>query len=309
MRLLGGPGASLRVDADLLREALAVLLDGARQATRLVVDGESTRKGPRPAWLDAACRLELTGLAAGSVVMELEAPSLAQAAPARFGESKQVPLFGVPSSTLDSGQSAVDIFGTLLADALGDDPGQVFADRAFLDTCVRFARLAGEGYDGVQLEGIAGHAAPILVRRDGVAKLEALRDDTPGPRATRLVGTLDTISASKPQVILLLADGTPVTARVETHDNTQLRTLYGAQVVVSGMAHFRPSGQLLTIDVTHLAPARPEDAMFDRAPVASTGSVLLVQPGDEAIGVATFFGTWPGEESDQELLDALRAVR
>lgn len=309
MTLLGGTHGELRVPADVLLEAVGALLEGARQATRFFVDGESTRKGPRPSWLDAACTIEVTGLTPGSAVVALEAPALSDAAPDRFGGGHQVSLFAEPQRLIDSGISTVDIFAAVLASVVQGDRGHVLADRALLDTCVRFARAAREGFDGVQLEGIAGFSEPLVVRRDDVAKIELLRDETPGPKAVRVTGTLDTISATKSDVVLTLSDGTTVASRLDAHDNEQLKTLFGSRVVVSGVAQFRPSGKLLVIDVEHLGPARDGDAVFESAPKAAARPVASLLPQEEGTGVSAFFGTWPGDESDEELLDALEAIR
>lgn len=309
MTLLGGARGELRVPADVLLETVGALLEGARQATCFFVDGESTRKGPRPAWLDAACTIEVTGLTAGSAVVALEAPALSDAAPERFGGTNQVSLFAEPQRLIDSGSSAVDIFAGVLASVVHGDREHVLADRALLDTCVRFARAAGDGFDGVQLEGIAGLDAPLVVRRQDVAKIELLRDETPGPKAVRVTGMLDTISATKSDVVLTLSDGAAVAARLDAHDNEQLKTLFGSRVVVSGMAQFRPSGKLLVIDVEHLGPARDGDVVFESAPKASARPVASLLPQDETTGVSAFFGTWPGDETDEELLDALEAIR
>jgi hypothetical protein len=203
----------------------------------------------------------------------------------------------------------VDIFAGVLASVVQGDRDHVLADRALLDTCVRFARAARDGFDGVQLEGIAGLDAPLVVRRDDVAKIELLRDETPGPKAVRVTGTLDTISATKSDVVLTLADGTAVAARLDAHDNEQLKTLFGSRVVVSGMAQFRPSGKLLVLDVEHLGPARDGDVVFESAPKAAARPVASLLPQAEGTGVSAFFGTWPGDESDEELLDALEAIR
>lgn len=178
-----------------------------------------------------------------------------------------------------------------------------------LDTCVRFARAARDGFEGVQLEGIAGLRAPLVVQRDDVAKIELLRDETPGPKAVRVTGTLDTISATKSDVVLTLSDGTAVAARLDAHDNEQLKTLFGSRVMVSGMAQFRPSGKLLVIDVEHLGPARDGDALFESAPQATTKPVVSLLPQEETAGVSAFFGTWPGDETAEELLGALEAIR
>jgi hypothetical protein len=309
MTLLGGTRGELRVPADVLLETVGALLEGAHQATRFFVDGESTRKGPRPAWLDAACNVEVTGLSAGSAVVVLEAPTLADAAPDRFGGTHQVSLFAEPRRLIDAGDSAVDIFAGVLASVVRGDRDRVLADRALLDTCVRFAQAAVGGFDGVQLEGIAGLDTPLIVRRDDVAKIELLRDETPGPKAVRVTGTLDTISATKSDVVLTLADGTAVAARLDAHDKEQLKSLFGSRVVVSGMAQFRPSGRLLVIDVEHLGPGRDGDALFESAPKATARPAASLLLQDETTGVSAFFGTWPGDESDEELLDALEAIR
>jgi hypothetical protein len=309
MTLLGGTRGELRVPADVLLEMIGALLEGARQATRFFVEGESTRKGPRPAWLDAACNVEVTGLTAGSAVVALEAPTLADAAPDRFGGTHQVSLFAEPHHLVNASNSAVDIFAGVLASVVQGDRDRVLADRALLDTCVRFARAARDGFDGVQLEGIAGLAAPLVVRRDDVSKIELLRDETPGPKAVRVTGTLDTISATKSDVVLALTDGTTVAARLDAHDNKQLKALSGSRVVVSGIAQFRPSGTLLVIDVEHLGPARDGDELFERAPKVAAKPVASLLPQDEATGVSAFFGTWPGDETDEELLSVLEAIR
>lgn len=309
MTLLGGTRGELRVPVDVLLETVGALLEGARQATRLFIEGESTRKGPRPAWLDAACNVEVTGLTAGSAVVALEAPTLAESAPDRFGGAHQVSLFAEPHRLVDSTNSAVDIFAGVLASVVRGDKEGVLADRALLDTCVRFARAARDDFEGVQLEGIAGLDVPLVVRRDDVAKIELLRDKTPGPRAVRMTGTLDTISATKSDVVLTLSDGSAVAARLDAHDSEQLKVLFGSRVVVSGMAQFRPSGKLLVIDIEHLGPARDVDAVFESAPKAAGAPPASPLPQDETTGVSAFFGTWPGDESDEELLSALEAIR
>jgi hypothetical protein len=309
MTLLGGRQGELRVPADVLLETVGALLEGARQATRFVVEGESMRKGPRPAWLDAACRVEVTGLSAGSAVVAIEAPTLADAVPDRFGEGRQVSLFAEPQQVIDGGKSAIDFFADVLASVVGDDRDRVLADRALLDSCVRFARAAGNSFRGVELAGVAGFAEPLVVQCADVARIELLRDETPAPKAVRVTGTLDTISVSKSDVVLMLGEGVAVPARLDDHDKGLLKSLFGIRVVVSGMAQFRPSGKLLVIDVEHIEAARDGDALFESVPKAEVRPVATLLSQDETSGVSGFFGTWPGGESDEELLGALEAIR
>jgi hypothetical protein len=308
--LSGTPCEELRVPADILVDAVASLLDGARQATRFFVEGQSTRKGTRPGWLDDVCNLEITRMYPGSVAIAVEAPTLADAAPDRFGRGLQVALFAEPQRTIDPDSTAIDLFATVLESALKGDRDHVLADRGLLDTCVRFARSARGRFGHIELTGTHGRSAPLVVRSEDVPMLELLRDETPSPKAVRVAGTLDTISATKPSIVLVLADGTKVSARLEEQDNDGLKGLFGTRVVVSGVAQFRPSGKLLAIDVEHLGPARPGDVVFEVTPRA-VPKVLPVPstPADSSSGVSAFFGTWPGDETDEELLAALEAIR
>jgi len=308
LTLLGGVQGELRVSASVLHETVGALLEGARQATRFFVEGESIRKGPRPAWLDAACEIQITSLSPGSAVLALEAPTLEEADPARFGEGGQASLFDEHERKIAK-QTSVDLFGSVLAAIVDGEADDVMADRALLDTCVRFARAARGPFEGVQLDGLANRSAPVVIKPEHVSKMEQLRDETPRAQAVRVTGMLDTISASRPDVVLTLPDGAKVPARLEDHDAETLKQLFGEKVVVSGMAHYRPSGRLLLVDVESIAPAGEKDVLFEAAPVSrARRPVAQMLPQDETSGVSAFFGTWPGDESDEELLEALRAI-
>jgi predicted nucleic acid-binding protein len=211
LRLLGGSTGTVRVPAEALLEAIGALVDGARLATRFLVEGESTRKGSRPAWLDAACALEVTGLRSGSAIVDVEAPVLGDVVGS--DRLRQLPLFARPTADFEQ-LSAVECFADVLSSVLAGDRDEVVADRALLDACVRFARSGSWGFEGVELTGLA-HRASIALREADVPRMELLRDETPGPRAVRVAGVLDTISATKTDILLALANGEHIGARLE----------------------------------------------------------------------------------------------
>lgn len=313
LTLLGGPSDEVRVSAEVLSEAIAALVEGAGRAARLLVEGDSTRPGTRPAWLDAVRQdIAVTGLHAGSTVIPIEASTLAEVAPEHFRDLGQGSLFGEPSEILDARQSAVDLFGNVLATALAGDRDALVADRALLETCARFVRTAGRaGARGVKLEGITGQSAPLEIGPEDLPRIELLRDETPAPRAVRVTGTLDTMSASSRMILLILPDGEKIQARLEEPDFELLPTLFRQRVTISGMARFRPSGRLLVVDAEYLGPATPNDTIWERMPVARPGAaapVFTPTPQDRASGVAAFFGIWSGEESEQDLLRALEEI-
>lgn len=184
--------------------------------------------------------------------------------------------------------------------------------------------LLGSTLDGVRVsaETLAEALSALLegarLATRFVGEVESLRegprpawlDAAPSPRAVRLTATVDTISATGSDVVLTLEDGEKVAARLEDHDAELLKIFFGKRVVVSGHAHFKPSGRLLLIDVEYLALAEESDLLFARIPEGHVKKPLQFQvPQENGNGVAAFFGIWPGEETDAELLAPLAAHR
>lgn len=58
-----------------------------------------------------------------------------------------------------------------------------------------------------------------------------------------------------------------------------------------------------------ITAASDSDSVFEATPVALRNApVMQMTPQDASSGVSAFFGTWPGDESEEELLEALRSV-
>jgi hypothetical protein len=265
--------------------------------------------GPAPAWLDKVSHLDVTGLGPDSAVLLVEAPTFAEAASDRFPADLQLPFLGEPTSALDVSRTAVDLFRLVLTSVLSGDAQHLQVDRPMLDACVRFARAPVDPFGGVRLEdGDQGNS--IEVRAADAACLEHLRYETPRPRAVRVVGVLDTVSAERAGILLKLRDGSLIPGRVDALEPEVLPGLLNTRVAMEGMAYSRPSGQLSVIDVDYLGPAREQgDELFERAPGPFGGPLPAPVPQDERSGVAAMFGTWPGDETDEELLAALAEVR
>lgn len=96
---------------------------------------------------------------------------------------------------------------------------------------------------------------------------------------------------------------------MKEHDLEKLRALLGKEVVVSGLAHYH-LGEPLILELEAIDLARAEDRLFRKRPLPqSQKPVFEALPQDSHTGVAAFFGTWPGEESDEELLQALEVLK
>ena len=89
-----------------------------------------------------------------------------------------------------------------------------------------------------------------------------------------------------------------------------LQGYFGKDITVLGKAIYRPSGTLLRLDASEILPTAVGRRAFSKIPPS------LAQPRaperrltPSRSGVASFFGTWPGEETDRDLLEALEEIR
>ncbi|MDM7953890.1 MAG: hypothetical protein QUV07_11850 [Cyanobium sp. CZS 25K] len=244
-------------------------------------------------------------------MLDLEAPLLQEVAPEQFGGQQQQDLFGEANEPIGPCGSAIDLFVRVLHQVKAGNAAAVHADRALLESCLRLARLPRGDFNGVVLCDLEDDRQSVELSPADVPRLEALIQDTPLPQAVRFTCLLDTISGSRQTVLLRAESGETMPARLgPSVDPEQLRTLWNERVLVTGTAHYRPSGSIQQIAVDSLHRAEPRDELFAHIPFPpSRQPVFRSLPHDQHSGVASFVGTWPGDESDAELIEALQAIR
>jgi hypothetical protein len=86
---------------------------------------------------------------------------------------------------------------------------------------------------------------------------------------------------------------------------------FGQNVVIGGTGIYRPSGALLRVDAEAMAPAGPNDNLFSVMPLATPRTIdmkELRRKQKAGGGMAAIFGKWPGDETEEELLAALKEM-
>lgn len=104
-----------------------------------------------------------------------------------------------------------------------------------------------------------------------------------------------------------LADGKSVQVGVEQEEmRVALANFHGKKVVIVGNAVYRPSGKILRVDIQHIEEDSGESPLFSRIPAPFTRRPVIRKSQD---GLAGFFGIWPGDETDEELLAMVEELR
>jgi hypothetical protein len=291
-----------RIPAPLFGDLLGIFVEGAQRALRLRVEGRSTARGTLPAWVRSAAQFDLLLEPPSEPgVFRVESSPLRQLLPEhlRAGEGP----FGLAPD-----QTAVDLFEEGLEDALAGATDSDTFDKGLVETFSMFARLFEQGVEAIEI--VNGRTIPIDTH--GVERVLQLRRQIPEPQAVRIAGTLDTIRHSDRVFSLALESGAVLKGVAERLEPTQMAALFGKQVVVSGLAVFRPSGSVSRIEAEQIQEASTrESSLWSRPPrplqLPLDVRALRVSQ-DERSGLNAIYGQWPGDESEEELTAALEGL-
>lgn len=303
IRLTGTRAQGARIPAPVLRDLTGILVDGARGAVRLRVEGRSFARGSIPTWLMNAADFDVVGIEKGSTVVTIEAPRLIDVAPALF---QQQHLF----HPFDASRTAIDLLEESIAEAVGGQLDTELYDQPLLAKMKEFDRVLSAGYQDIELGG-APTDAPVVVRAETVGVVDQLLHKTPQPQSVRVSGRLDLIRYSDRMFVLVMADGQSIKGVAEGIAATKLAELFGSDVTVAGTAVFRPAGRILRLEADDVEAAGDDSAVWSRMPTPlfrSLDSTELRRPQGPRSGVNAIFGRWPGEESDEEFAAAVEAL-
>jgi hypothetical protein len=188
-------------------------VDGCQQAVRLRVEGRSTAQGKPPAWLGRAAAFDVVGLREGSTVLVVEAPSLAEASPERFGQGDLFPF-------VEAARSGLDLLEESLRDAIEGKSESDACDDGLIRTFEKFSRVLRHEGEAVEfMDGI-----PLRVDVSGLETCRRLRSAIPPDQQVRVAGKLDVLRHSDRMFTLVLESDVEVRGVVAS-DAIDLNTL------------------------------------------------------------------------------------
>ncbi|HTU48717.1 MAG TPA: hypothetical protein VMF91_26885 [Bryobacteraceae bacterium] len=298
-----GGDIPLALSSPLLRR----LENTARPSVRMVLEGTSASVGAPPAWLERASDIRTLGFSArdGDSILHLKAPKLGDAAPRLFEQQSLWPGNASPEDT------AIQVIGRISEAVRQQEAGSDLYDRYLLKRITNWNGLFRHGLKSVDFRlGVAASDLLSALDEQVIANAQLLSDQTPSPRQVRIVGKLDMVRHSTRSFGLILDGGEEIRGVLIDGTSEMLQDYFGKDITVLGKAIYRPSGTLLRIDASEILPAVEGRQAFSKVPPSLTlrrrpERRLQASKG----GVASFFGSWPGKETDRELLQALEDVR
>jgi hypothetical protein len=128
--------------------------------------------------------------------------------------------------------------------------------------------------------------------------------DSATPPRVRLEGVLDMVQASDSSFRLSLADGRTVPGRLVGPPITSLARVLGRTLLVFGTGRFGPGGELEGVDADGFIPndGQPWDVSPDDFPFSREVAEEMSRR------FRSIVGAWPGDETDDQVEQALREL-
>lgn len=196
----------------------------------------------------------------------------------------------------------------------GDKEAEVF-DQPLLERFQNLSGLLSSEITHIQVTsdepGSPPADRPLKIEAGRLATIDGLICSTPSPQRVRLAGKLDMIQHSDRHFSLQLESGQKVKGVAETVGQNELATHWGEDVVVHGTASFRPSGTVLLVAADEIEEADASASVWSRMPkpvLHRLDESTLHQKQGPRSGLNAIYGQWPGNETDEEIADALAGI-
>lgn len=274
------------------------------------------KRGRPPKWLEAASDVRVIDLCTEEdTIVRFDAPLLGEAAvelykqnKLDYGESEALLPRPAPKDT------GFDLLADMLSDVMDGDEDSERFDQDLLKSLLGFKHVINGFYHKMLVSGRRYSVnAPAVMTNTTLMAAEILSSKTPSPITVRLVGVLDAVRISTQTFRLKLDDGQEVRGIFDKGDFDGVLELLRAKqrVLVRGEAFFKPSGQLLLVDAQEVASGEGETSLWSSKPQAETPRAVL-PVHHKARGISwlkAIAGQWPGDETDEEIDEALRGLR
>lgn len=193
--------------------------------------------------------------------------------------------------------------------ALSDDDDKNMIDEPLIDELLKFKNFFQTDTEKVLLTNRSS-IPEIAFSRKEINKIESLYKTIPHPQKTVVAGVIDEMKFSREQVVLTTTDHKKIVVVVAKERFNDLKNFFGQQISITGMAYFKPGGQLSYVEMESFSDADERMMkMFSKKPHKMTVQqqiALQLREGKKANPIDDIFGKWPGNETDEEFEQMLK---
>lgn len=156
-----------------------------------------------------------------------------------------------------------------------------------------------------------GSIAEVRLTKDDFQKISLLEDSIPEPQKVIINGQLDEMKVSKGKLGIQTEQGFVNVFANEKAIIENIVKFMGKEVTISGMAHYKPNGQLSFVEIQAFGEPGEKDNYFSKKPHAMTARQQVLFQAKQGKGSKSFealkamVGMWPGDETDEAFEELL----
>lgn len=159
--------------------------------------------------------------------------------------------------------------------ALSDNQNEADIDKPLLKSLLNFKKNFSNDDDIFYLAN-RGTIPELKLTKEDFKKISLLEDSIPEPTKEIINGKLDEIKVSKGKLGLQTEQG--IITIIAKNDNILHAVLkyIGKEITISGLAHYKPNGQLSFMEIYEFSEPTESDTYFSKKPVAIIGEQQLL---------------------------------
>lgn len=291
-----------------LHEKLTALAEGA--VLNLIEGRSKPGRGKKPKWLKDVIDFQITGLNPGSTILEIEAPEIAQ-----VYKGKQFGIFDEPEAEKLIHESAFGLAGYVVDRAVSLPESSGMLDKYLLQKITAFNKILDRDDSEINLvSNSQSWLTTVSIRKETLEKVSVTEQKTKESVKTAITGTLDVMRHKKEQMEIVTAGDQRIRAFPGNNMNIKnLKTFFGENVKITGLAHFKTDRSLKFIEILDIQTASGEEQTIEELTLPIFEDIDLKRLAKEQ--------DWQGfnegkfrqeikdmniEESLEDMLDALK---
>jgi hypothetical protein len=302
----GLPTPSGAISFSQLKTITEILSQGAERVLRLAIEGQSVKKGPTPAWLSKSTDFTLVGIKRGSTTLVVDAATLGEVA---HDHIAQMDFWNTPPKVSDT---ALTILARALCDVSAEKLESERYDSGVLETLLDLKQLLRNNGVLIKLKAEKRPDESFTLDKTTFHTIQKIKQATPEPQTVLVSGLLNTIEHSRKRFQLAIKNEETLRGGIDETaiSAEQMRKLWGQQVTIKGVLHYKASGKPRFLEAQLIQTAQTGDEIFEKMAVPKSAAQIWTEVKSEISErdvVAEIWGKWPGDESVEEVLNLLKS--
>jgi len=195
--------------------------------------------------------------------------------------------------------------------ALDEDEDKSLLDEPIIDELLKFRSFFKTDTERIFLSN-RNSIPEVKLSGKKINKIENLYKTIPSPQKTVINGIIDEMKFSRKQLVMLTSDKQKIVVIPPSSDFFEkIKDYFGKEIIISGVANFKPGGQLSYVNLESFNPAGVADKFFSRKPDKTPLQqqiAIQIKQGKKSNPIDDIFGKWPGNETDEEFEQMLKEL-